>query len=114
MIEKLPARVSEQLCANQVIVDLPSCIKELIENSLDAGATFVRVDLQEYGKQLIEVTDNGSGIAEQDLANICLKGATSKLPSFERITQLNTLGFRGEALNALKNLACMRIETRTK
>ena len=73
----------------------------------------MRVYFEDYGKQLIEVSDNGSGITQEDLASICLKGATSKLPGFEKLTQVDTLGFRGEALNALKNLSWMQIETRT-
>lgn len=93
---------------------MPSSIKELIENSLDAGARSIRVTLEEHGKHSIEVMDDGTGISQQDLASITIKGATSKLPEFDQLTEVSTLGFRGEALNALRNLASLQIETRTK
>jgi len=80
-------------------------VKELVENSLDAGSTKIEIILREYGKEGIEVIDNGSGICSDNLENIAQKGATSKLNAFEDLESLETFGFRGEALNAISVLS---------
>lgn len=90
-------------------MDLCSCIKELIENAIDAGSTKISVGLEGYGKVGIEVQDNGSGIGRGDLSGICGKGATSKLRDWGQLNSVETLGFRGEALNALRNIALLEI-----
>ncbi|VDB98135.1 unnamed protein product [Peniophora sp. CBMAI 1063] len=89
------------ITAGQVIVDLQSAVKELVENSLDAKATSIEVRLKDSGLTLIEVVDNGEGIAPDDYANVGLRHATSKLSSFEDLTSVNSFGFRGEALFSL-------------
>lgn len=91
-----------------------SGIKELVENSLDAGSTKVEIALKEFGKEGIEVNDNGIGIKLANLERIAQKGATSKLREFEDMQDLSTFGFRGEALNAISVLSCLTITSRTK
>ncbi|KAK4686266.1 DNA mismatch repair protein PMS2, partial [Tremellales sp. Uapishka_1] len=95
--------------AGQVVLELQAAIKELVENSLDAGATSIDVRIKEQGLESIEVVDNGSGIGEADWPNIGLKHHTSKLPSLSDLPQITTFGFRGEALSSL----CALCETVT-
>ncbi|WVR05930.1 hypothetical protein IAU60_002956 [Kwoniella sp. DSM 27419] len=87
--------------SGQVVLDLQGAIKELVENSLDAGATGIDVRIKDNGLDTIEVSDNGSGIAEPDWESIALKHHTSKLPSLSDLYKVTTFGFRGEALSAL-------------
>ncbi|GMI24592.1 hypothetical protein TrRE_jg10054, partial [Triparma retinervis] len=100
------------ICAGQVITDLPSCVKELIENSLDSKATFIRIKLKDGGKEEIEVSDDGKGIAPNDRSAVCGKHTTSKLQNFEDLyrdqgeggegeNSVDTFGFRGEAMNSI-------------
>ncbi|MCJ1431646.1 hypothetical protein MMC27_001001 [Xylographa pallens] len=97
--------------SGQVIVDLCSVVKELVENSLDARATAIDVRFKNNGLDAIEVQDNGFGIAENDYNTIALKHYTSKLTSYEDLTSLQTFGFRGEALSSLCALSNMHIIT---
>ncbi|KAG8771401.1 hypothetical protein FRC15_003428 [Serendipita sp. 397] len=90
-----------RITSSQVVVDLQTAIKELVENSLDAGATVIEVRIKEYGLKLIEVIDNGTGISKDDYETVALKHHTSKLSSFEDLTTVETFGFRGEALASL-------------
>ena len=89
-------------------------VKELVENSLDAKSTKIEVHLKEYGKEGVEVIDNGVGINMQNLEGIAQKGATSKLRVFEDLDNLQTFGFRGEALNAISVLSKLTITTCTQ
>nr|ABK35674.1 putative mismatch repair protein [Tetrahymena thermophila] len=113
MIKKLDQSSILNICVNQVIIDLATCVKELVENSLDAGSTKIEVYLKEYGKEGVEVVDNGSGISSQNLEQIAQKGATSKLRQFQDLESLDTFGFRGEALNAISVLSQLTITTKT-
>ncbi|KAJ8522796.1 hypothetical protein ONZ45_g689 [Pleurotus djamor] len=90
-----------KITSGQVVVDLQTAVKELVENSLDAGATNIEIRFKHYGLRSIEVADNGSGIPEGDHANIALKHCTSKLASYEDLAEVTTFGFRGEALSSL-------------
>lgn len=90
-----------RITSGQVVIDLQTAVKELVENSLDAGATNLEVRFKQYGLQSIEVIDNGSGIAEEDHDSIALKHYTSKLSSFADLSTIRTFGFRGEALSSL-------------
>ncbi|RDB21677.1 Mismatch repair endonuclease PMS2 [Hypsizygus marmoreus] len=90
-----------RITSGQVVVDLQTAVKELVENSLDAGATNIEVRFKQYGLKSIEVIDNGCGIAEQDHDSIALKHHTSKLSSFADLSTVRTFGFRGEALSSL-------------
>lgn len=90
-----------RICSGQVIIDLSTAVKELIENSLDAGATTIDIRLKEYGSELIEVSDNGTGVAREDREVLMKKYYTSKLSSFDDLERISTFGFRGEALSSL-------------
>ncbi|GKZ67313.1 hypothetical protein AnigIFM60653_008294 [Aspergillus niger] len=110
-IKAIEARSIHQIQSGQVIVDLCSVAKELVENSLDAGATSIEIRFKNNGLDLIEVQDNGSGISPDNYANVALKHYTSKLSSYEDLTTLHTFGFRGEALSSLCALSDFRITT---
>ncbi|KAJ9369002.1 hypothetical protein DTO282E5_6334 [Paecilomyces variotii] len=110
-IKAIEARSIHQIQSGQVIVDLCSVVKELVENSLDAGATSVEVRFKNNGLDLIEVQDNGSGISPNNYENVALKHYTSKLSSYDDLSSLQTFGFRGEALSSLCALSDFHIVT---
>ncbi|KAF5025177.1 hypothetical protein F66182_2753 [Fusarium sp. NRRL 66182] len=103
-IKQIDGRTVHQIQSGQVIVDLCSVVKELVENSVDAGSTSIGLDL-------IEVADNGSGIAPANYHSVALKHHTSKLSSYSDIATLETFGFRGEALASLCALSIVSITT---
>ncbi|XP_071444505.1 mismatch repair endonuclease PMS2 [Hetaerina americana] len=96
--------VVHKICSGQVVLTLAVAVKELLENSLDAGATTIDVRLIEQGSTLVEVADNGSGIKEEDFKGIALKHHTSKISNFTDLESVSTFGFRGEALSSLCSL----------
>lgn len=106
--------VVHRICAGQVILDLSSAVKELVENSLDAGATSIEIALKEYGQESFQVIDNGCGISPSNFKVLALKHHTSKLSDFHDLQSLTTFGFRGEALSSLCALGHLTVETRTK
>lgn len=110
-IKAIEAKSVHQIQSGQVIVDLCSVVKELVENSLDAGATSVEVRFRNNGLDSIEVQDNGSGIAPSNYESIALKHHTSKLSSYDDLSSLQTFGFRGEALSSLCALSKFSITT---
>lgn len=102
MLKKLSREDQDRICSQQVITELRDCVKELVDNAIDAGCTEVLVSLTDFGSSTIEVLDNGKGIEE--LGSVGERGATSKLESFDHISEsLTTLGFRGEGLNSIIN-----------
>ncbi|KAJ6723436.1 DNA MISMATCH REPAIR PROTEIN MLH PMS MUTL [Salix koriyanagi] len=103
-----------RICAGQVILDLSSAVKELVENSLDAGATVIEIILKDYGLESFQVIDNGCGISPNNFKVLALKHHTSKLGDFHDLQSLTTFGFRGEALSSLCVLGDLTVDTRTK
>lgn len=104
-ISTLDAESIRLMCSGQVVVDLASAVKELVENALDASATSVDVRLVDYGASEIECSDDGCGIASADFASIVERHKTSKLREFSALQTINSFGFRGEALASLCELA---------
>ncbi|MBW0463043.1 hypothetical protein O181_002758 [Austropuccinia psidii MF-1] len=113
VIHALDLKSVHKITSGQVVVDLQTAIKELVENSLDAGATNIDVKFKEYGLESFSVSDDGTGIREDDLSTVGLNHHTSKLSSFEGLAQVKTFGFRGEALSSLCALAQVTIQTAT-
>lgn len=114
IIKPINKAVVHRICAGQVILDLSSAVKELVENSLDAGATSIEIALKDYGKEWFQVIDNGCGICPNNFKVLALKHHTSKLSDFPDLQSLTTFGFRGEALSSLCALGSLTVETRTK
>ena len=112
-IQAIDKSTVHKICSGQVILDLATAVKELIENSLDAGATSIEIRLKEHGSELIEVADNGHGVNPEDYQALMLKYHTSKLSSFDQLAEITSFGFRGEALSSLASLATVSVVTRT-
>ncbi|CAG8614777.1 7767_t:CDS:2, partial [Funneliformis caledonium] len=104
-----------RICSGQVILDLATAVKELVENSLDAEAkSIVEIRFKEYGIQSVEVIDDGTGIHPTDYESLALKHHTSKLSSFEDLMDISSFGFRGEALSSLCALSKITVSTCTQ
>ncbi|XP_032572228.1 mismatch repair endonuclease PMS2 isoform X2 [Drosophila sechellia] len=103
-----------KICSGQVVLSLAVAVKELVENSIDAGATLVEIKLKDQGLQGVEVSDNGSGVEEMNLEGMTAKYHTSKIREFVDLLGVETFGFRGEALSSLCALSDMVIQTRHK
>lgn len=112
-IRVLAEEVASQIAAGEVIERPASVVKELIENSIDAGAQKITVHIEEAGKKLIEIIDDGCGIPAEELETAVKRHATSKLQTADDLFHIKTLGFRGEALAAAGSVSRMTITTRT-
>lgn len=99
------------ITSGQVITELKSVVKELLENSLDADSTTIQITFKRFGLEGVEITDNGNGIEEADFETLCLKNYTSKLETFDDLGNVKTLGFRGEALNSICSVSDVTITT---
>lgn len=108
-INILDQSVYNRIAAGEVVDRPYSAVKELVENSLDAGATDIEIYIENGGKQLIKIVDNGSGIARDDLKSAFLPHATSKIANVEDLDNILTLGFRGEALASISSVAKVEI-----
>ncbi|BHF60486.1 hypothetical protein SprV_0100345100 [Sparganum proliferum] len=111
-IKSLDSKSVHKLCSSQVVVSLGIAIKELLENSIDAGAKRIEIKLKNYGSDAVEVIDDGSGIREENFSTLGKKHSTSKISTFEDLASVASFGFRGEALNSLCHLADITIHTR--
>ena len=100
-VKILPPSIAAKIAAGEVIERPASVVKELVENSLDAQATSIKVDIKNGGLELIRVSDNGLGINQSDIRTVFERFATSKIESYEDIETISTLGFRGEALPSI-------------
>ncbi len=111
-IHVLSENVANQIAAGEVVERPASVAKELLENSLDAGATRIRIQVEGGGKKLIQITDNGCGMVRDDALLAFERHATSKIKNAEDLLSVATLGFRGEALPSIASVSRLRLETR--
>ncbi|KAF2905218.1 hypothetical protein ILUMI_00942 [Ignelater luminosus] len=112
VIARINRNTVHRICSGQVVLSLAIAVKELVENAIDASATNIEVRLKEYGSELLEVSDNGSGVRKENFQSLTLKHYTSKLREFSDLECVETLGFRGEALSSLCALSNLTIVTR--
>ena len=114
IIRLLPDSVANQIAAGEVIQRPASVIKELVENSIDAGATSVTIILKDAGRTLIQVIDNGCGMSDTDARLAFERHATSKIRKADDLFSLSTMGFRGEALASIAAIAQVDLRTMLK
>lgn len=112
IIHLLPEGIANQIAAGEVVQRPSSAVKELMENAIDAGATDVRVVIQDAGKALVQVTDNGTGMSATDARASFQRHATSKISSIDDLFHIRTMGFRGEALASIAAVSEVVLKTR--
>lgn len=112
IIHLLPDSVANQIAAGEVIQRPASVLKELVENSIDAGATSIQIVIKDAGRTLIQITDNGKGMSETDARMAFERHATSKISSADDLFSIRTMGFRGEALASIAAVAQVELRTR--
>ena len=112
IITLLPENIANQIAAGEVIQRPASAVKELLENAVDAEATEIKLFVNDAGKALIQVIDNGKGMSETD-ARMCFeRHATSKIKSIDDLFHIKTMGFRGEALASIAAVAQVELKTK--
>jgi DNA mismatch repair protein MutL len=112
-IIQLPKQISDKIAAGEVVTGPISVVKELVENSIDAGADSVTIEIRDGGKSYIRITDNGSGIPKEEVELAFLPHATSKIKVEDDLDGINTLGFRGEALTSIAAVSKLEMVTKT-
>ena len=110
-IKILPDHVINKIAAGEVVERPASVVKELIENSIDAGATRISIDIEQAGRRFIRITDNGCGMSKDDARIAFERHATSKITSDSDLEAIKTMGFRGEALSSIASVAQVRMLT---
>lgn len=113
IIKLLPESLINQIAAGEVIERPSSVVKELVENSLDAGATDITIEIKNSGKTLIKVSDNGCGMDKDDCQNALLRHTTSKIKDEKDLWQIKTMGFRGEALASISSVSNLTLRSRS-
>src|SRR3954447_21402315 len=112
-IHILSDKVANQIAAGEVVERPASVVKELLENSLDAGSTRIKINVEAGGKKLIQIIDDGCGMVRDDALLAFERHATSKIKNAEDLLTIATLGFRGEALPSIASVSRLRLETRS-
>ena len=112
-IIQMPDALANKIAAGEVVERPASVVKELVENSIDANSTWIKIDIKEAGLEEIKVTDNGEGMSEADCETAFLRHATSKIKSETDLFHVRTLGFRGEALASIASVSKLTIQTST-
>lgn len=111
IVKRLPEQLIDQIAAGEVIERPTSVVKELVENSLDAGATDITVEVRRGGREFIRIDDNGSGMGQEDLFMALERHATSKLTDAQGLSRIATMGFRGEALPSIASVSILSLSS---
>src|ERR1019366_8675539 len=112
IVKRLPDSISQKIAAGEVVTRPESVVKELVENSLDAGAKNITIILKDAGRTLIQIVDDGAGMSREDARTSIERHATSKLTTIDDLERLTTYGFRGEALAAIASVSKFEMLTR--